>query len=91
MITLYARWRNWELDEVSVEVVYDRDSTPRRIELRVDLPAGLTAHRLRRLRKVAATCPARRALEAGFAFDEQLAVAGGVLAGGGSCPVERGP
>jgi putative redox protein len=76
MIMLYARSRNWELGEVRVEVAYDSDSTPRHVDVRVCLPDGLTTDQVRRLRKVASTCPAKRALEAGFAFDEQLIVAG---------------
>jgi putative redox protein len=73
-MSLYARARGWELGELRVDVAYDPDETPRRVELRVFLPDGLTADQIRRLRKVADTCPARRALEAGFAFDEQLVV-----------------
>jgi putative redox protein len=72
MITLYARTRNWELDEVRVEVVYDSDSTPRHMDVRVYLPEGLSTDQVNRLRKVADTCPARRALETGFTFNEQL-------------------
>jgi putative redox protein len=76
MITLYARAREWEIGELRVDVAYDPDTTPRHVELRVCLPDGLTADQIRRLRKIAATCPARRALEAGFTFDEQLVVGG---------------
>ncbi|HET6866637.1 MAG TPA: OsmC family protein [Solirubrobacteraceae bacterium] len=76
MITLYARTKNWELDEVRVEVVYDSDSTPRDVDVRVCLPAGLSTEQVNRLRKVADTCPARRALEAGFTFNEELIVGG---------------
>ena len=79
MITLYARARNWALGEVRVEVVYDSDSTPRHVDLRIYLPEGLTDDQVRRLRKVADSCPARRALEAGFTFDEQLVLADGEL------------
>jgi len=79
MITLYARARNWALGEVRVEVVYDSDSTPRYVDLRIYLPEGLTDDQVRRLRKVADSCPARRALEAGFTFDEQLVLADGAL------------
>jgi putative redox protein len=75
-INVYARARNWRIGEVRVEVVYDSDATPRHVSLRVCLPSGLTSDQIRRLRKVADRCPARRALEAGFTFDEQLAVAG---------------
>lgn len=79
MITLYARARNWELGEVRVEVVYDSDSTPRHVEVRVYLPGGLTSDQVKRLRRVADTCPARRALEAGFTFDEELVVGDSAL------------
>ena len=77
MIMLYARARNWELGEVRVEVAYDSDSTPRHVDIRLCLPEGLTTDQVSRLRKVASTCPAKRALEAGFTFDEHLIVAGG--------------
>jgi hypothetical protein len=65
--------------DVCVAVVYDSGSTPRHVDLRVHLPEGLTSGQLRRLRKVAETCPAKRALEAGFTFDEELVVAGGEM------------
>jgi putative redox protein len=80
MITLYARARNWKLSEVRVVVAYDSESTPRHIDLRVYLPDGLKAHQVRRLRRVADTCPVKRALEAGFVFDEQLIVGASELA-----------
>jgi putative redox protein len=79
MITLYARARQWELGEVRVEVVYETDATPRHVQVRVYLREGLTADQVRRLRKVVDTCPAKRALEAGFTFDEQLVVCEGAL------------
>jgi putative redox protein len=74
MIVMYARARNWELGEVRVEVAYDTEPTPRHVILRVHLPEGLTTEQVRRLRRVVHTCPARRALEAGFTFDERLIV-----------------
>jgi len=80
MITLYARARGWELSDVRVEAEYDSESTPRHVDLRVYLPAGLTADQVRRLRGVANSCPAKRALEAGFTFDEQMIVGGTELA-----------
>jgi len=76
MITLYARARDWELSGVRVEAEYDSESTPRHVDLRVYLPDGLTADQVRRLRRVASSCPAKRALEAGFTFDERLIVGG---------------
>jgi putative redox protein len=71
-IMLYARARDWELPDVRVEVAYDSEATPRHVDLRVYLPDGLTTAQITRLRRVAETCPAKRALEAGFTFDEQL-------------------
>ncbi len=72
MIALYARTRDWQLGELRVDVVYDPESTPRDVHVTVHLPEGLTSDQVRRLRRVAETCPARRALEAGFTFDEQF-------------------
>jgi len=70
MITLYARKHDWELEHLRVDVSYDPDTTPRRIQTTVRLPDGLTADQVKRLERVADTCPVKRALEAGFAFDE---------------------
>jgi putative redox protein len=72
MIVLYARQRDWRLDDVRVDVSYDADPTPRQVEISVHLPDGLAPEQVQRLRRVAQTCPARRALEAGFTFEEQL-------------------
>jgi putative redox protein len=76
MIVLYARTKGWDLGEVRVEVVYDSEPTPRHVDVRVYLPEGLTSDQVTRLRKVADTCPAKRSLEAGFTFEQQLIVAG---------------
>jgi putative redox protein len=72
MLALYAQNRGWELSDLSVDVVYDNESAPRRFEVILNLPAGLTAGQLQRLTRVADTCPVRRALEAGFEFSEQV-------------------
>jgi putative redox protein len=69
-IAMYARRRDWPLGEVSVEVDYDNEASPRRCETRVEVSGELSADQRRRLDRVAATCPLRRALEAGFVFDE---------------------
>jgi putative redox protein len=76
MILLYARTRDWQLGDVRVEVDYDSESTPRRVAVCVHLPDGLTPDQIKRLRKVAETCPAKHSLEAGFTFDQHLIVAG---------------
>ena len=72
MIVLYARRRAWCLQDVQVDVAYDSDSTPRRLQVTVHLPEGLTAHQVERLRHVADTCPVKRAFQAGFEFDREL-------------------
>ena len=72
MVALYARRHGWELEGLRVEVEYDADATPRRATLHLHLPSGLTDEQVMRLRRVAETCPARRALEAGFEFQEHV-------------------
>ena len=79
MIALYAERRDWHLEGLSVEVDYDTDATPRRFDIRVNLPAGLSDGQVARLRRAGDTCPVRRALEAGFVFDERVVVASGEL------------
>jgi putative redox protein len=74
MITLYARRREWDIGEVSVDVDYDSESAPRTVEVTLHLPDGLTADQTERLRRVADTCPVRRSLEAGFCFDERIVI-----------------
>jgi putative redox protein len=72
MIAMYAQNRGWDVGETDVEVDYDTDSVPHRVTVDVHLPDDLSADQQRRLERVAETCPARRALEAGFAFDERV-------------------
>ena len=72
MIVLYAQNRGWQLGDVRVDVHYDAEVTPRQVEISVHLPEGLAPEQVERIKRVADTCPARRALEAGFAFEEQL-------------------
>lgn len=71
---MYGERRGWEIGEPSVNVEYDAESVPRRFEIAVHLPDGLSAEQLRRLEQVAETCPLRRALEGGFIFEERFVV-----------------
>jgi len=75
MIASYAQNRGWEIDEMSVEVDYDPDSSPRRFSVELHLPDALAPEQRRRLERVAETCPVRRAMEAGFAFEERTVAA----------------
>lgn len=72
MIALYAQNRNWVLEDLSVDVDYDTTAEPRKFDVTVHLPDGLTEDQVKRLHKVAETCPVRRALEAGFDFEEKF-------------------
>jgi len=72
MIVLYAQRHDWQLHDVRVDVDYDTEATPRQLRVVVHLPDDLTADQAKRLRRVADTCPVRRAFQAGFAFEEEL-------------------
>lgn len=75
MIMLYARNHDWELGEgLRVDADYAADTTPRRVTVMLHLPDGLSPEQIKRLQRVAHTCPVRRALEAGFAFEESVSV-----------------
>ena len=73
-LVMYARTKGWELGEVSVDVVYDHRSTPRRFAIEIGLGADLTPEQLSRLDAVAAACPVRRAIESGAEFSEHIDV-----------------
>lgn len=74
-LAMYARTKGWELGEVEVDVDYDHLSTPRRFDISIRLGGDLSSEQLRRLEKVAATCPVRRAIEAGVVFEERIQAA----------------
>ncbi len=72
MVALYAQRKGWELGGLQVHVTYDTEVTPRRFTVDLNLPDTLSADQVQRLRRVADTCPVRKALEAGFAFEERV-------------------
>ncbi len=72
MIALYAERHDWDVGDARVEVEYDPDSTPRQVEVEIHLPNSLSEDQVNRLERVAETCPLRRALEAGFSFEERV-------------------
>jgi len=71
-LVVYARTKGWDLGDVQVAVEYDNRSTPRRFEVAIELGGELTDEQLRRLEKVAASCPVRRSVEAGIEFVETI-------------------
>jgi putative redox protein len=86
----YGRTKGWDLGDVRVAVDYDHHSTPRTIDIAVELGGDLTDAQLERLARVARACPLRRSVEAGMEFaetvsrrprepDQGLAVLGGAL------------
>ncbi len=72
MVEMYANRRGWDVGEVRVDVDYDTETRPHRVTVDVHLPDDLTHDQRGRLERVAETCPARRALEAGFVFEERI-------------------
>jgi putative redox protein len=74
MISMYAKTKSWDLGEVQVDVDYDHQAVPRRFEIQVHLPDTLTEAQRERLKRVADTCPIRRAMETGFEFDERIVI-----------------
>ena len=72
VIAMYAQNRGWDIGETAVDVDYDPNSSPRHFAIDMRLPNDLTPDQRRRLERVAETCPARRALEAGFSFEERI-------------------
>ena len=83
-LVMYARTKGWELGEVSVSVEYDNQSTPRRFDVRIELGGELSDEQVRRLAKVAESCPVRRSVEAGIEFHETLVAARTDAAVGGA-------
>jgi putative redox protein len=89
MIAMYAQSRSWDLGDTRVDVTYDPESTPRQVSVTIHLPATLTPDQVKRLRRVAETCPVRKAFVAGFEIDEQIAT--DLAAPEGRRPVAAGP
>jgi putative redox protein len=74
MIELYAVRRDWGLGSVTVDVDYEPEASPRRVETTIELAGDLADEQADRLLRVARTCPLRRALESDFSFEEWLTV-----------------
>ena len=71
MVAMYAQRHDWDVDGMSVDVIYDPDAQPRSFEVDLHLPGTLSPDQRQRLERVGRTCPVRRALEAGFSFEER--------------------
>jgi putative redox protein len=73
-LVMYARTKEWDLDQVVVDVDFDHRSTPRRFEIEIRVAGNLSESQIERLEKVAAACPLRRSVEAGVEFVERIAL-----------------
>jgi putative redox protein len=71
-LVMYARTKGWDLGEVSVAVEYDNSSTPRHVDVAIDVPVELSEEQLYRLEMVGRSCPVRRAIEEGIEFHEEI-------------------
>jgi putative redox protein len=71
-LVMYARTKGWDLGEVTVDVDYDHQTTPRAFRVSIRVTGELDDAQLERLEHVARRCPVRRAIEAGVVFEEVL-------------------
>jgi putative redox protein len=71
-LVMYARTKEWDLGDVTVDVDFDHHSKPRIFRVDIRLTGELSELQLQRLEKVAAACPLRRSIESGIEFDEQI-------------------
>jgi putative redox protein len=71
-LVMYARTKQWALDEVDVEVDYDHRSTPKTFQIDIRVAGDLSEAQVAMLEKVAAACPVRRAVEGGVEFVERI-------------------
>jgi putative redox protein len=71
-LVMYARTKEWDLGDVTVDVDYDHRSTPRLFSVEIRLTGELSDLQLERLEKVAAACPLRRSIETGIEFVERI-------------------
>ena len=71
-LVTYARMKEWDLGQVTVDVIYDQKAVPRRFDVSISVDGPVDDLQLARLHKVAKACPLRRALETGFEFHEDI-------------------
>ena len=61
-IEMYAERKEWDLDDVEVEVEPDRDDQPKGFTVTIKVPKELPEEQRERLLQIAAKCPVHRAL-----------------------------
>jgi putative redox protein len=71
-LVIYARQKDWKLDQVTVDIDYDHHATPRTADVAIHITGDLTAEQLRRLEEVAAACPVHRSLCMGVDLSSEI-------------------
>lgn len=71
-VELFAHRRAWPLESVEVDVSYDDTVHPAHFDVLARVSGALSPEQVAMLERVAESCPIRRALEAGFSFDEHV-------------------
>jgi putative redox protein len=72
MLSLYAKRRGLDTGDIRVDVDYDTETTPRRLDVTVCMPPGFPDDDLGRLMRVVQSCPVKQAFEAGFVINENV-------------------
>jgi putative redox protein len=77
-LEMYAKHKDWELGELSVECEYEspKRGAPTEFRLLISLPKQLDQDQLRRLRTIAAKCPVHRTLAGKVRFEERIELVG---------------
>jgi putative redox protein len=71
-IVMYARQKEWPLDQVTVDIDFDHRATPRTADVAVRITGRLTPEQLQRLEKVADACPVHRSLSLGVEVRSEI-------------------
>ena len=73
MVAMYAERRGWDIGELARRrPLRQRGRRQRRFDVALHLPSDLSGEQVRRLERVAETCPIRQALEGEFVFEERV-------------------
>jgi putative redox protein len=72
MLSLYARRRGLDIGDIRIDVEYDSDVDPRRLDVTVCIPDNWPDDQLARLMRVVQSCPVKQAFEAGFVVHENV-------------------
>jgi len=69
-MAMYARYREWDVAPLEVDVEYDGHAHPKRFAVTITLPEDLAPARRKRLLAAASRCMVRQTLEGEVVFEE---------------------